>query len=267
MRELHAKVREIFPFSVSAPPAGSGKCHGIKYAQLPLAHEFHQTTMKPRFSHQRNRALTLTEVLVALFVSFLLLALLLVAGPRHPGRHITCISNLKQIGLAYRLWEGDNNGKYPMAVSVTNGGAMELVATGNVAVCFQVMSNELSTPRILHCPEDTHRTYATSFSTGFSGANISYFINPDAAETYPQMIMLGDDNLLVDGKPVQPGILTLWTNTTIAWTKDRHHGVGNIGMADGSAMQVTSEGFQRANREALNSALAPGSATNRLLIP
>jgi hypothetical protein len=81
------------------------------------------------------------------------------------------------------------------------------------------------------------------------------------------MILDGDDNLLVDGKPVQPGILNLWTNQTIAWTKDRHHGVGNIGMADGSAMQVTSEGFQRANNEALNSALAPGSATNRLLIP
>jgi hypothetical protein len=38
-------------------------------------------------------------------------------------------------------------------------------------------------------------------------------------------------------------------------------------MADGSAMQVTSEGFQQATKEALNSALAPGSATNRWLIP
>jgi len=82
---------------------------------------------------------------------------------------------------------------------------MELVATGNVAACFQVMSNELSTPKILLCPEDTRRTYATNFSTGFSGANISYFLNPDAVETYPQMILDGDDNLLVDGKPVSAG--------------------------------------------------------------
>ena len=150
---------------------------------------------------------------------------------------------------------------------VTNGDTMELIATGNVAACFQVMSNELSTPKILHCPEDTKRIAATNFLTSFSGANISYFVNPDAAENYPQMILDGDDNLLVDGKPVKPGILNLWTNTTIAWAKDRHHGNGNIGMADGSAQQVTSEGFQRANREALNSALTPGSATNRLLIP
>jgi len=45
---------------------------------------------------------------------------------------LACVNNLRQIGIAYRLWEGDNNGKYPMAVSVTNGGAMELVVTGNI---------------------------------------------------------------------------------------------------------------------------------------
>jgi hypothetical protein len=152
-----------------------------------------------------------------------------------------------------------------MSVSVTNGGAMELVAIGNVAACFQVMSNELSTPKILLCPEDTHRTYATNFSTGFSGANISYFLNPDAVETYPQMILDGDDNLLVDGKPVQPGIL-LWTNQTIAWTKDRHHGVGNIGMADGSAMQVTSGSLNSAVVSSTNGVPA-NNAANRWLIP
>jgi prepilin-type processing-associated H-X9-DG protein len=81
------------------------------------------------------------------------------------------------------------------------------------------------------------------------------------------MILDGDDNLLVDGKPVQPGILNLRTGTTIAWTKDRHHGVGNIGMADGSVQQVTSEGFQQATKEASNSTLVPGSVTNRWLIP
>jgi competence protein ComGC len=225
--------------------------------------------MKPRLSNQRNRALTKIDVLAIIAVLAVAAALLLpaLAAAKRKSSRIGCMGNLKQVGIAFRLWEGDHGDKYPMAVSVTNGGAMELIATGNVAACFQVMSNELSTPKILLCPEDTHRAYATNFSTGFSGANISYFINADAVETYPQMIMLGDDNLLVDGKPVQPGILYLWTNATIAWTKDRHHGVGNIGMADGSAMQVTSEGFQRANREVINGALAPGSATNRLLIP
>jgi prepilin-type N-terminal cleavage/methylation domain-containing protein len=157
--------------------------------------------MKLRTSNQRNRALTLTEVLVVIGVLAIVVALLLpgLAAAKRVPQKINCVSNLKQIAIAYRLWDGDNNFKYPMAVSVTNGGAMELIATGNVAACFQVMSNELSTPKILLCPEDTHRTYAANFTTGFSGANISYFISADAVETYPQTILDGDDNLLVDG--------------------------------------------------------------------
>jgi competence protein ComGC len=224
--------------------------------------------MKPRFSHQRNQALTKIEVVVIVAALAILAALLLpaLAAAKRKHARIGCISNIKQIGIAFRLSEGDNGDKYPMAVSVTNGGAMELAATGNVAACFQVMSNELCTPKILLCPEDTHRTYATNFSTGFSSANISYFLNPDAVETYPQMIMLGDDNLLVDGKPVQPGVLNLRTGSTIAWTKDRHHGVGNIGMADGSAQQVTGDGLNSAIGSCTNG-IPTNTAVSRWLIP
>ena len=216
--------------------------------------------MNPHLSSKKNAALTKIEVVVIVAVLAILAALFLpaLAAAKRKSSKLNCASNLKQIGIAFRLWEGDNNGKYPMAVSVTNGGAMELVATGNVAACFRVMFNELSTPKILVCPEDTHTVAATNFSIGFSNSNISYFLDPDAVETYPQMILDGDDNLLMNGKPVQPGILNFCTNSHVGWTKDRHHGAGNVGMADGSAQQVTSEG--------INWAPAPGT-TNRWLIP
>lgn len=224
--------------------------------------------MKPRLSHQRNRALTLMEVLVvfAVTICFAVLFLTGLVDTKEKTQRINCVSNLKYVGVAFRLWEGDHGDQYP-TVSVTNGGAMEVIGTSNAYLLWQTVSNQLSFPKTLWCPADTNTFPAINFSAGFSDANISYFVNLDAVETYPQMIMVGDDNLLVDGMPVQPGILNLRTVTTIAWTKDRHHGVGNIGMADGSAMQVTSEGFQQATKEAFNSALAPGSATNRWLIP
>ena len=224
--------------------------------------------MKPRLSNQRNRALTKIDVLAIIAVLAVAAALLLpaLAAAKRKSSRIGCMGNLKQVGIAFRLWEGDNNDKYPMAVSVTNGGAMELIATENVAACFQVMSNELSTPKILLCPEDTKRIAATNFSTGFSGANISYFINADAVETYPQMILDGDDNLLVDGKPIQPGILNLRPGITIGWTKDRHHGVGNIGMADGSAQQTTSRGLNSAFSSCTNG-VPTNNAAIRWLIP
>jgi hypothetical protein len=218
--------------------------------------------MKTPLADQRNRALTKMDVLVIIAVLAVLAALLLPAlmAANHGAKRINCLSNLKQIGIAFRLWEADNN-QYPMAVSVTNGGAMEWVATGNVAACFQVMSNELSTPKILVCPADRKRTIATGFGTGFGTGNISYFLNA-AAKTNPQTVLAGDANLTVDGVPVQSGIVNLGTNSRIGWTKERNHGMGyslNIVMADCSLQQVTSNG--------LNTVLADSVATNRWLIP
>jgi competence protein ComGC len=133
--------------------------------------------MKPRFSNQRNQALTLVEVLVIIAVLAVIAALLLpaLAAAKRKHSRIGCVNNLKEIGLAYRVWEGDNGDKYPMFVSVTNGGAMELVVTGNVLVTFLVMSNELSSPTILHCPEDTEHIGTNSFAM-LTSSNISYFV-------------------------------------------------------------------------------------------
>jgi prepilin-type processing-associated H-X9-DG protein len=218
--------------------------------------------MKPRLSNQQNAALTLVEVTIVIAVLVIVVALILpaLAMAKRKTSHISCANDLKQVGIAFRLWEGDNNGKYPMVVSVTNGGAMELIATGNVAACFQVMSNEVNTPKILLCPEDTRRVYATNFSTGFGNTNISYFVGLDAVESKPQMILVGDDNLTVGGVRVQPGILNFRTNATVGWTKERHQGNGNTGLADGSVQQLTQDGLRQAFQQT-------GIATNRLAIP
>ncbi len=176
--------------------------------------------MKPRFSHQPTAALTLVEVTVVIAVLGIAVALILpaLAKPKYRPSRINYVNNLKQIGIAYRLWEGDNNDKYPMAVSVTNGGAMELVVTGNVAACFQAMSNELYTPKILLCPEDTHRVLATNLSA-LNNSNISYFVDLDVTNhTNPQMFLSGDENFVIGGVPAKSGLLELSTNIPIAWS-------------------------------------------------
>src|ERR1039458_640520 len=112
--------------------------------------------MKPQDSNRRNQAMTIFEVIVVVSIIAILVALLLPVLARHHsgGQRIDCTNNLKQLGLAYRIWAGDNNDKYPMQVSAINGGAMELVGGPDEWKTFQVMSNELSTPKILYCPED-----------------------------------------------------------------------------------------------------------------
>ena len=116
-----------------------------------------------------------------LFVPAILAALLLpaLAAAKHKAQIINSESNLKQIGLAFRIWEQDNNDQYPFNVSQAQGGVKELCETDsdgfekNPAAVFMVMSNELFTPRILVCANDPDKKAATDFSS-LTANNISY---------------------------------------------------------------------------------------------
>jgi competence protein ComGC len=232
--------------------------------------------MKPRFSNKPTNAFTLIELLVVIAVLFILLALVDFGPPpsaKKKAQRIACVNNLKQIGSAFQLWENDHSDKFPMSVSVTNGGAMELANSRNVAAIIAVMSNELTTPKLLICYADTNHIAATNFATGFSAANLSYFIGVDAEKVKPQMFLSGDDNFAIGDVPVKSGLLELSTNTPIAWSAGRHispnshfwtevrykYG-GNIGLADGSVQQLSTDGLQQALQQT-------GIATNRLAIP
>jgi prepilin-type processing-associated H-X9-DG protein len=233
--------------------------------------------------NQKTKGFTLIDLLIVVAV-LLILGVILISTMElntTPSRHVRCTGNLKQVGLAFRIWSGDQQDTFPQSVSITNGGAMEAALSGNVAAVFQVMSNQLMTPKILLCPTDKKRIQATTFDQSdpligkwrgnilFGGnTNLSYFFGLDAKDTSPEMFLSGDDNFLiggthkgeVGGKPPPAGILSLTTNTPIAWADTRHERQGNVGLADGSV-----QGF---SSSALRNALAnTGVETNRLALP
>ena len=165
--------------------------------------------------------MTFTEVLVIVVVIAVLIGILLpfLAATKKKSSKINCTNNLKQIGLAFRIWEGDNGNRPPTQVSKELGGAMELVATGHAAVVFQVMSNELSTPKVLICHSDTNHIAATNWTTDFRNTNVSYFVGLDAPDNYPESILTGDDNLAIKSVPVKSGVMELSKNVPPAWTR------------------------------------------------
>lgn len=221
--------------------------------------------MSPRCSNANDRALTLFELIVVCAIITVLAAFFLpvLASAKRKSARIHCVNDLKQIGLANLIWAGDNNDLLPMQVSVTNGGAMEPAFLGNATAIFQVMSNELSTPKILVCPNDSRHRFATNFAT-LSGTNISYFAGLDSGTNYPQnCILSGDANLILNGSPVQSGLLTLASNAVVKWSASRtdyHSDYGNLGFNDGSVQQFKLPGFA-------NALAQTGLATNRLAIP
>lgn len=163
-------------------------------------------------------------------------------GPQRAYR-VACINNVKQIGLAFRVWEGDHNDKYPMELSETNGGTMEFTCGPNEYRHFQVMSNELSTPKVLICPIDKERSVAMNFDH-LSNSNLSFFVQIAVNDSNPNMILAGDRNI-TNGSPIQNGVLKLTTNDLAGWTKALHNNCGNVAFADGSVQEVDAAGLRK----------------------
>lgn len=159
----------------------------------------------------------------------------------------------------------------PMSVSVSNNGAMELAATGSAYQVFLMMSNDLVSPKILFCPEESKRgrvmanawsqpVYGAPNSVGFGPGSLSFFLGIDADQAEPQRLLSGDDHLQVAKRRPAPGLLLLSSNAPVKWRKERHNGQGNLLFSDASVQTASSSSFQHL-------LVQTGQATNRLAMP
>ena len=206
----------------------------------------------------RRLGFTLIELLVVVAVLAVLAGGLLPAltKARAKQRRIACVGNLKIVGLGFRIYAADHNDRLPTAAWANRDRTG--VATVVPAHYYRMMSNGLTTQRVLWCPSDTRKP-VTNWDA-FSTANVSYFIGLGAQETFPQMLLAGDRNLTVNGTPVSPGLLGVTTNMTLGWGADMHRHRGNIALGDGSVQQLTDTRLR-------SQVAQSGAGTNWLAVP
>ena len=114
---------------------------------------------------------------------------------------------------------------------------MAATNAGQLFTHFMVMSNELSTPKILVCPNDQRRTAAANFWPALADANISYFVNLDAtAEGPPGRLLSGDANLT---NAQTTKVVVLSTNQSLGWSKESHRRRGWLLFVDGHVDSFT----------------------------
>ena len=218
----------------------------------------------PYFYRAWREAFTLIELLVVIAVIAILAAVLLpvLAKARAKSQSAYCLNNLKQLQLGWKLYEGDNNGWFPVNTSRLVSGVPESTSNSWVLGNAQYDTNTtnitagslyplVASLSVYHCPADqlivkgsTSVQRLRSYSVeGWLGANFDYhdgwfWPDPryaktrDSTITWPgpaDVFAFIDDNELT----IDDGIFVLGTDEWYDYPADRHSQGANMSFLDG----------------------------------
>jgi hypothetical protein len=155
------------------------------------------------------------------------------------AQKISCVNNLKQIGLAFRIWAGDHGDKYPFQISTNAGGTLELVLLGkdgfdqNAFLYLKTMTNEdeLRTPILLVCPQEKTKKVSSGWED-LQSENVTYkfFADTNTAPYSSKILAVCP----IDGN-------TLYCDGTVSTNSGTHEQIANPVIFELMKKQLTNQ--------------------------